>query len=110
MEKIEINIEKLIELIKKNSVSTYLLGIESFEEKAINARTLLEEIHKAANCDKDSFINHVNENGTKDLPVIDVLLRNIKHQGMFKIKGLENLGKDPYIMYKDIIKLIPGLE
>lgn len=86
-----------------------------YVQRAINARTLLDEIHLCADCDKDTFISYVNALSAKDwqtrdmyerIPEIDILFHKIQMPGMFQVKGMEGLGADPYIMHRDIDKVI----
>ena len=51
--------DKLIELIKGNTISVPIL-LSAFRENIINARTLLDVLHECVECDKEDFIKYVN--------------------------------------------------
>lgn len=108
---ITINEDKLLELIAKHTVETYVIGLKMFPSKVINARTLLEELHRVAECDKEVFIDYVNCLSKPDYPSkekyqrhkhIDDLFNNIEWPDVFLIRGFENLKGDPFIRYKNI--------
>lgn len=113
--KIIINFDLLKELIAKHSVDTYLLGMAQFPEKAINATKFFGEIAQVADCPAEEFTAYVNAMSAetwKDkevferIPEIDVLFRKVQFPGIFQVIGQEALGKDPYIMHKDIKDVI----
>jgi len=115
MIEINVNIDKLIELINKHSVDVNVFGHSPFTHKAIKAPALFEEIHTCSDVSKEEFVNYVNALSAKDhitqnkykrIPEIDVLFQNVKFFGMFQEAGHENLQGVPHIFHRDIKKII----
>ena len=108
MADINLDFDKLRELIKKHTVTVTFNGFAPYQHDVVNAKKLFEELHEIADCDKDTFVAFVNEVNKKAKPtggyelIIKTLFSNIRHQGVFKTLGHEALGTDPYIEVKDL--------
>lgn len=64
MTNININLDKLVELIKKYTVEVSFNGFFPYTQKVVNAKKLFEEIDTIADCDKEIFIIYVNDLNT----------------------------------------------
>ncbi len=117
MKEIAINVDKLVQLITKYTVTISFNGFTPFTQKVVNARKLFDELHSIADCDKETFIDFVNTCNNpktwedrkkyKRNDMIDVLFNNVEFQGKFKMTGCEAIGSDPYISHLKIKKTIP---
>lgn len=92
-----------------------ILGFTCFSQPFIKAPELLEEIHLCSTCDKDEFIEYVNELSSTQwvsqfkyerIPEIDIIFNNIEMPGLFKEVGHEVLNGNPYIKHDKINKII----
>lgn len=103
----KIDIVALKDLCKKNYVKIDLLGYGMAPSMVINARTLLEEIHTVADCDKETFIEYMNSQPKsytphKDTPELGQIFESIEFEGAFKSQGYKPLKGDPFIRLKKL--------
>lgn len=94
-------LEKLIELCNKFTVEVSFNGIELFTHNVIDAEKLLMEIDSTSDIPKEQFISNINK-GNFMTPEYESIFKSIKRQGVFKIKGYENLSGDAYIERKSL--------
>jgi len=95
------NLDKLRELCNKFTVEVSFNGFEPFTQKVIDAEKMLLEIDTTSELSKEEFIANINK-GNFMTPEYESIFKSIKRQGVFKIKGYENLSGNAYIECKSL--------
>lgn len=108
MIEIKIDYPKLHSLVRKYSVLVPIIG-SCYKRQVCNAIKLLGEIHKVADCDKETFETLVIEltNAREKCNKYEALLsifENVRFVGQFSVAGHREagLGDDPYIVVSDL--------
>lgn len=98
----EINVEKLKEMINNLKVTVSFNGFEPFEHEVVSANKLFENLHEVADCPKEDFVRYINSGEFKNNQYMYDIFYNVKSQGMFRIKGMDAIGSDQYIELKSL--------
>jgi len=98
----EINVEKLKQMINDLKVTVSFNGFEGFNHEIVSANKLFENLHEIANCPKDDFVRYINSGEFKNNPQMYDIFYNVKSQGVFRTKGMEAIGTDQYIELKSL--------
>jgi hypothetical protein len=98
----EINIEKLKQMINDLKVTVSFNGFEPFEHEVVSANKLFANLHEIADCPKEDFVRYINSGEFKNNQYMYDIFYNVKSQGMFRIKGMDAIGSDQYIELKSL--------
>lgn len=93
------NLTQLVKLCNKYTIEVSFNGFEPFSHKIIDAEKLLAEINTTSSLKKEEFISNINK-GHFMTPEYESIFKHIQQQGLFKIKGYENLSGIAYIECK----------
>ena len=97
----KINVEKLKKFCDQYTVTVSFNGFTPFTQEVIDVYKLFDVIHEVADVDKNEFTKKVNK-GEYDSPELESIFRNVKCEGVFKIKGYSALSGDSYIERKSL--------
>ena len=98
----EINVEKLKQMINDLKVTVSFNGFEPFTHEVVSANKLFENLHEVADCPKEDFVRYINSGEFKNNQQMYDLFYNVKAQGPFLVKGMEAIGSDQYIELKSL--------
>jgi hypothetical protein len=97
-----INVDKLKELINNLKVTVSFNGFDPFTQEIVSANKLFEVLHEVADCPKEDFVRYINSGEFKNDQQMYDIFYNIKSQGVFRIKGMDQIGSDQYIELKSL--------
>lgn len=98
----EINVEKLKQMINDLKVKVSLNGFDPFQHEVVSANKLFENLHEIADCPKEEFVRYINSGEFKNNQYLYDIFYSVKSQGHFLIKGMEAIGSDQYIEIKSL--------
>lgn len=97
----KIDVNKLKSLCKKHTVKVSFNGFSPFTQEVIDVYKLFDEIHLVADVDIDEFRNNVNQ-GKYYSSELESIFKNVKCQGVMKMKGFEALSNEAYVECKEL--------
>jgi len=98
----EINVEKLKEMINNLKVTVSFNGFDPFQHEVVSANKLFENLHEIADCPKEDFVRYINSGEFKNNQYLFDIFYGVKSQGYFLVKGMEAIGSDQYIELKSL--------